>query len=354
MLSKSTYPHEDVRMLLLPIPLAVALVLAFLAARAALLREGPRLFPVLLGVAALQGVVISLVQHYGVRELLFLQPVTAASVPPLAYLAFRQAAVSAPRWPRDFAHLLTPLLLLPALLAGQSGSPLLPDAVLVIIFVGYGGAILVQAGSGTGLPLASLGQGALPSRIWQAVGAALILSAVSDAAIAYALHEGLAWLRPLIVSLVSSLALLSIGLLALVGGRPEREDASTAPDERHTTTTPRTTDPDDLEIVARLDTLMNEERVFLDPDLTLARLARRLGLPAKVLSAAVNRTTGENISRHVNARRIRHACELLGQGENVTAAMLASGFNTKSNFNREFLRVTGKTPSAFRSTCSEA
>jgi AraC-like DNA-binding protein len=45
---------------------------------------------------------------------------------------------------------------------------------------------------------------------------------------------------------------------------------------------------------------------------------------------------------------------LLGQGENVTAAMLASGFNTKSNFNREFLRVTGKTPSAFRSTCSEA
>ena len=25
--------------------------------------------------------------------------------------------------------------------------------------------------------------------------------------------------------------------------------------------------------------------------------------------------------------------------------MLASGFNTKSNFNREFLRVTGKNPS---------
>ena len=86
----------------------------------------------------------------------------------------------------------------------------------------------------------------------------------------------------------------------------------------------------------------------------LARLARRLGLPAKVLSAAVNRTAGENISRHVNARRIRHACDLLGQGENVTAAMLASGFNTKSNFNREFLRVTGKTPSVFRSTRSEA
>ena len=31
-----------------------------------------------------------------------------------------------------------------------------------------------------------------------------------------------------------------------------------------------------------------------------------------------------------------------------TSAMLASGFNTKSNFNREFLRVTGETPSAYR------
>lgn len=52
-------------MLVLPIPLAVALVLAFLATRLALLREGPRLFPVLLAAAALQGLVISLVQHYG-------------------------------------------------------------------------------------------------------------------------------------------------------------------------------------------------------------------------------------------------------------------------------------------------
>jgi AraC-like DNA-binding protein len=31
-------------------------------------------------------------------------------------------------------------------------------------------------------------------------------------------------------------------------------------------------------------------------------------------------------------------------GENVTNAMLSSGFNTKSNFNREFLRVTGTNP----------
>ena len=32
------------------------------------------------------------------------------------------------------------------------------------------------------------------------------------------------------------------------------------------------------------------------------------------------------------------------EGETVTNAMLLSGFNTKSNFNREFLRVVGEAP----------
>jgi len=38
----------------------------------------------------------------------------------------------------------------------------------------------------------------------------------------------------------------------------------------------------------------------------------------------------------------------LRQGQSVTQAMLAAGFDTKSNFNREFLRVTVQTPSAWR------
>ena len=89
--------------------------------------------------------------------------------------------------------------------------------------------------------------------------------------------------------------------------------------------------------------------LYLDPDLTLARLARRMTLPAKQVSAAVNRVTGENVSRLINGYRIRHACERLAAGDGVTTAMLASGFNTKSNFNREFLRVTGMSPSRWTS-----
>ncbi len=67
-------------------------------------------------------------------------------------------------------------------------------------------------------------------------------------------------------------------------------------------------------------------------------------MPAKARSAAVNRVKGEIISRVVNGWRVGHAGTLLEGGANVTEAMLASGFSTKSNFNREFLRVKGKAP----------
>ena len=100
--------------------------------------------------------------------------------------------------------------------------------------------------------------------------------------------------------------------------------------------------------MARLDALVAEGALYLDADLTLERLSLRLLVPATRLSTAINRTTSENVSRYVNGFRIRHACARLTAGESVTAAMLDSGFNTKSNFNREFLRVTGMAPGAWQ------
>ena len=343
-------------MLVLPIPLAVALVLAFLASRFLLLKDGPSLFPALLGAAALQGTLISLVQHYGIGALQPVLPVTASLVPPLAYLAFRQAAIRAPAVPRDLPHVLAPLAAALSVPLGHGALHWLPDAALVALYAGYGAAILLQARGREDLPLARFEAGPLPRRIWQAVGASLLLSAVSDTAIAAALLSGADWVRPVVVSLTSSVALLAVGLLALLAARPEAapgddedpgEDAGEdAPPERPSH--PLQESEADRELMARLDTLLDDGGACLDPDLTLARLARRLHVPMKQLSAAINRTQGENVSRHVNGYRIRHACARLAAGDSVTTAMLASGFNTKSNFNREFLRVTGETPSAYR------
>ena len=73
------------------------------------------------------------------------------------------------------------------------------------------------------------------------------------------------------------------------------------------------------------------------------------GLPARQLSQAINRVRGMNVSRYVNDFRIKDVCAVLQQEDvTVTEAMYRAGFSTKSNFNREFLRVTGMTPDQWR------
>ena len=144
--------------------------------------------------------------------------------------------------------------------------------------------------------------------------------------------------HPWIISINSSVMLLLIGMLSLSNALDGDDSASEEPEAPEAS-------EQDAEIVARLDALMEAERLYLDPDLTLTRLARRLIVPVKQVSAAINKVTGENVSRYINAARIKAAQEALAAGESVTNAMLASGFNTKSNFNREFLRVTGQAPS---------
>jgi len=61
------------------------------------------------------------------------------------------------------------------------------------------------------------------------------------------------------------------------------------------------------------------------------------------------RQFGLNASQYVNGLRIDVACRLLRDSAvKVTDVIYTSGYNTKSNSNREFLRVTGKMPTAWR------
>jgi AraC-like DNA-binding protein len=327
-------------MLTLPIPLIVALVLGFLFVRSWLQRDRPWLFLALLACSALQGVVISLGQHYGLAGFRPLQPVTATIIPPLAWVAFQGTAVRAADWPRDLAHLAVPAFTAFCV----AFAPVALDVTVPAVFLIYGVLMLHALRRGAdGLPLMRLEAGDVPTLVWRAIAFALVLSAFSDGLIALAQLTGRLWLQPWIVSLFSSFWLLCIGALSLSQSLAEVEDA---PSSRPAVASAEVTQPD-TELLERLNRLLAEEQLYLDPGLTLARLAKRLHVPVKRLSAAINQATGENVSRFINGFRIRRACERLGAGDNVTTAMLESGFNTKSNFNREFLRVTGSTPSAW-------
>ena len=328
---------------MLPVPLFAAAILLYLALRTSLGGGRPLLALLLLACGA-QSVLVALMGGYGVEALRIVLPVGAATIPPLAWITFRDALVGRVTLREAAPHALAPSFALFARLF----APGTIDAVVPALFLGYGGAILLGLRGATDLPLARLSAGAAPVTIWRALGVALIASAAMDGLIALAYARDQADWAGWLITAASSLALVAIGLLGTepaASGTTEEEPpappATEAPPERLA---------EDAAIMARVEAFLAREPLHLDPDLTLTRLARRLHLPEKRLSSAVNRATGGNVSRYVNAHRIAHACKLIEGGDPITEAMLASGFNTKSNFNREFRRVTGISPSEWTRT----
>lgn len=148
---------------------------------------------------------------------------------------------------------------------------------------------------------------------------------------------------------VSGVFAAFVFVAALVGGpmvlyAPESSgDKAQAPTER------------DRVVMQALDALMVEKQLYKDSGLTLARVAKRLSVPARDVSAATNRATGENFSRYINGYRIRHAQQALRETDlSVTEVMFDCGFISKSSFNTEFRRSTGQTPSQFRASQADS
>jgi AraC-like DNA-binding protein len=105
----------------------------------------------------------------------------------------------------------------------------------------------------------------------------------------------------------------------------------------------------DVSLEQKARELLNETQLFLDTDLTLERLARRLHVPARALSEAVNQTQGLNVSQYVNGFRLAHAADMLVQtDQSVIRVLERSGFLTRSNFYREFERVYQQSPVEYR------
>lgn len=104
--------------------------------------------------------------------------------------------------------------------------------------------------------------------------------------------------------------------------------------------------------VSSLDILMARERIFLDENLSLARVAHDLNIPAHHLSIAINSVRQLNFYRYVNHWRVREAQQLIADsandGETLLSLALKAGFQSKAAFNRIFKQHVGLTPRAYR------
>jgi AraC-like DNA-binding protein len=106
-------------------------------------------------------------------------------------------------------------------------------------------------------------------------------------------------------------------------------------------------------LAQRLEALFAEERIYREPDLSIAEVARRLGVPDHRLRALINQTLGHrNFAAFVNGFRLAEAKLALadpGQSEvSIATVALDAGFGSLNAFNRAFKAETGQTPSAYR------
>lgn len=98
----------------------------------------------------------------------------------------------------------------------------------------------------------------------------------------------------------------------------------------------------------KIEKLFIEQKIYLEPELSLADLARRLKTNTSVLSAAINQNFNKNFNDFVNEFRVAEFRRMaqLPEYKNLTLLAIAfeCGFNSKATFNRAVKKVTGLSP----------
>jgi AraC-like DNA-binding protein len=127
---------------------------------------------------------------------------------------------------------------------------------------------------------------------------------------------------------------------------------STIVDERKEPTE-HAIDPRDRVALSRLNVAMETDRAFLDPELSLGSLAKRVGVPEHQLRALINRGLGHrNFSSYLTGLRIAYAKAALSDPEKARQQILRismdSGFASLATFNRVFKALEGVTPTEYR------
>lgn len=108
-------------------------------------------------------------------------------------------------------------------------------------------------------------------------------------------------------------------------------------------------------IAKKIKLVMENERLHLDPNLSLSKLASRIGASSNHVSQTLNETLGVSFFDYINRWRIEDAKqEILSGKQSVLNIALAVGFNTSSSFYKAFKNETGKTPRDFRNSSNES
>ena len=108
---------------------------------------------------------------------------------------------------------------------------------------------------------------------------------------------------------------------------------------------------------AEAKALMEKEKLYRNPDLTLPALAKKLKLSSNTLSQVLNGYCGQSFYNFVNTYRLEEVISMMHDpkfdSKSVLELLLEAGVKSKSTFNPIFKKWTGKTPSEYRREIQE-
>ncbi len=105
----------------------------------------------------------------------------------------------------------------------------------------------------------------------------------------------------------------------------------------------------------KLDRIIEEEKLYLDPDITRERLIKEIHISKNAFAQLIQTYTGTNFSGYINSKRLEYSIRLLRKYDTYTVEAVAmdSGFSNSRNFYRIFREKFGMTPSEYRNTLKQ-
>ena len=106
------------------------------------------------------------------------------------------------------------------------------------------------------------------------------------------------------------------------------------------------------DLFQKVKMLFTEQRIFLEPGISIKTVAEKLSMTPRVVSQVINENEQQNFHEFVNHYRIENAKGLLidlkNANEKIATIAFEAGFGTVTSFNVAFKKKTGMTPSEYR------
>lgn len=103
------------------------------------------------------------------------------------------------------------------------------------------------------------------------------------------------------------------------------------------------------DLMLRFRSMMEDEKPFLNPELTIDALAGSLGTNKTTLSRVINDNFGMNFRQLINSYKVKEAIMIFSRNNNISMDDLraAAGFKSNGTFTSSFTRFTGCTPGEY-------